>query len=142
MDNNPNVDDVATGGTVRVRRHGLARYGCRWGMTVQEVGAPVDGDGGRPTLTGYQMGDRTVNYGPLMQGAGQLAGKVPFPWQRRLKEMARQFDAVGQCPQWTLARFSATSWLWICAFSIRWPTIVRTLTGYGSRRWPAMRLFM
>ena len=141
VDNVPNADDVASGGTASgtVDMGGPATGAGDDGPS----GGPVDGDADGH-VDGYQMGDRTVNYGPLMQGAGELAGKFPFSLARTAQEMARQFDAIGQCPQWTLPVFGHQLVVDLCIFDPV-ATIVRTLTAMVLgvvAYFGAMRLFM
>lgn len=141
VDNNPKADDVASGGTVS----GTVDMGGPGTGAGDDgpSGGPVDRDGDGYD-DGYQIGDRTVNYGPLMQGAGQLAGKFPFSLAKTAQEMARQFDAVGQCPQWTLPVFGHQLVVDLCIFDPV-ATIVRTLTAMVLgvvAYFGAMRLFM
>lgn len=140
-DPNPTIDGVVSGSS---------------GSSTVDMGTPGsgqgdDGPGGGPTdgdadgtIDGYAAGERTVNFAPLMQGASELGGKFPFSLVTTAREMAEQFDAVGQCPKFDFSVMGHAMVIDLCMFDPV-ATIVRTLFGLVFAvgiYWAAMRFFV
>lgn len=76
------------------------------------VDSDQDGD-----IDGYEQGERSIDYGPLLQGTSLIASKFPFNLVTSLKEMAEQFMAPGQCPSFHLPIWNQTIDFDLCAFN-------------------------
>lgn len=106
-------------------------------------GGSVDSDNDGD-IDGYEQGDRTINFAPLLTGTGAMAQKFPFNLVTSMKELGNQFLASPECPSFSLPVWNQTISFDLCAFN-GVAAIVRNLLGFlltAACFWGVVKFFM
>lgn len=114
-DLNPDADDIEGTGT-STGSHNIGSSTTSGGGDTGPEGEGTDSDADGD-IDGYQMGDRSLDYGPLLNATSNIASRFPFSIVSTFKNMGESFTAQGQCPSFTLPVWNQVVHFDLCAFN-------------------------